>query len=156
MVPAASRPDIPGYGIAEAADGEGLLPWAWAVERLASSHGYWVGTVRPDGRPHTAPVWAVWLDDALWFSTGGSTVKARNLARDPRCTVTTASTGEAVILEGTASIATPHPPAVVDAYAAKYATAVPPEEPLYRVDVRVAFGFIDDADRFGATATRWR
>ncbi|HEU4760074.1 MAG TPA: pyridoxamine 5'-phosphate oxidase family protein, partial [Dehalococcoidia bacterium] len=65
--PMVSRPHMPGYGISE--DDEGLLPWAWAEERLAKSHNYWVATARPDGRPHAMPVWAVWLDDRLYFST---------------------------------------------------------------------------------------
>jgi hypothetical protein len=28
--PVASRPYMPGYGIAAATEGKGLLPWAWA------------------------------------------------------------------------------------------------------------------------------
>jgi PPOX class probable F420-dependent enzyme len=41
-------------------------------------------TVRPDGRPHAAPVWFVLDDDDLVFTTWETSVKARNLARDPR------------------------------------------------------------------------
>ena len=32
--PKASRPQMPGYGIADAGKGSGLLPWRWARERL--------------------------------------------------------------------------------------------------------------------------
>ncbi len=42
--PVASRPFMPGYGILPADAGSGLLPWAWAVERLERSHNYWVAT----------------------------------------------------------------------------------------------------------------
>ena len=28
-----------------------------------------VATVRPDGGPHVAPRWFVWLDDAIWVAT---------------------------------------------------------------------------------------
>jgi len=59
--PSASRPYMPGYGLLDAAQGAGLLPWSWAVERLQRSHDYWVATVRPDGRPHVMPVWGVWM-----------------------------------------------------------------------------------------------
>jgi PPOX class probable F420-dependent enzyme len=55
-----------------------------------------VATVRPDGRPHAAPVWFV-LDPAtadehapfgdLIFTTDASSVKGRNLARDPRVSI---------------------------------------------------------------------
>jgi len=41
-----------------------------------------LATVRPDGRPHVAPVWYEVDDDgALLFNTGASTVKGRNLLR---------------------------------------------------------------------------
>jgi PPOX class probable F420-dependent enzyme len=44
-----------------------------------------LATVRADGRPHIAPVWyAVDDDGSLVFTTGESTVKGRNLRRDPR------------------------------------------------------------------------
>ena len=33
---------MPGYGILPAGEGTGLLPWEWAVERLARSHDYWL------------------------------------------------------------------------------------------------------------------
>ena len=47
MEPTASRPYMPGYGVQGPDAGTGLLPWAWAVERLTASHDYWVATVRP-------------------------------------------------------------------------------------------------------------
>jgi PPOX class probable F420-dependent enzyme len=44
-----------------------------------------LATVRADGRPHLAPVWYdVDGDGTLVFNTGASTVKGRNLRRDPR------------------------------------------------------------------------
>ena len=44
-----------------------------------------LATVRPDGRPHLAPVWYdLDHDDAVVFNTGADTVKGRNLANDPR------------------------------------------------------------------------
>ncbi len=44
-----------------------------------------LATVRADGRPHLAPVWYDVEDDGVVvFNTGASTVKGRNLARDPR------------------------------------------------------------------------
>ncbi len=52
-----------------------------ALHRLAASMNYWIATTRPDGRPHTAPVWGVWLDGALYFGTRGQ--KARNLEHMP-------------------------------------------------------------------------
>jgi len=99
MEPRASRPYMPGYGIAAPEAGTGLLPWSWAAERLTASHDYWVATVCPDGRPHVMPVWAVWDGGCLWFSSSPDSRKARNLARDPRTTVTTDDPSEPVVLE---------------------------------------------------------
>ncbi|HUQ40200.1 MAG TPA: pyridoxamine 5'-phosphate oxidase family protein [Acidimicrobiales bacterium] len=154
VTPTASRPDIPGYGIVPADAGEGLLPWSWAEERLSASHGYWLGTTRPDGRPHVTPVWAVWTDGAVWFSTNGA-VKMANLAAERRCSLTIESTIEAVIVEGTASPVAPHPAAATHAYRHKYGITPPEESVLYRVQPTVVLGFIDDMERFATTATRW-
>jgi PPOX class probable F420-dependent enzyme len=93
---------MPDYGLAAETAGSGLLPWSWAVERLERSHDYWVATIHPDGRPNVTPVWGLWDGDALWFSCGPRSRKARNLDRDPRATVTTSDPQEPVILEGTA------------------------------------------------------
>ncbi len=43
-----------------------------------------LATVRTYGRLHTAPIWFDLEDDALLFTTGESTVKGRNMRRDPR------------------------------------------------------------------------
>jgi hypothetical protein len=73
--PEASRPHMPGYGIAGPLEGRGLLPWTWAEERLVESHDYWLATVHPDGRPHVTPVWGVWEHSAAWFSSSPSPAK---------------------------------------------------------------------------------
>ena len=91
--PRASRPLMPGYGIVGADEGIGLLPWSWAEERLLQSKNFWLATRWPDGRPHVMPVWAIWHAGALWFSSSRQSRKARNLAADPRCVLTTEFTG---------------------------------------------------------------
>jgi PPOX class probable F420-dependent enzyme len=100
--PVSGRPFMPGYGILPADQGSGLLPWGEAVRRLSISHDYWVATARPDGRPHVMPVWGVWLDGRVWFSSSLAARKARNLAADPRCTVTTDDALNPVVVDGVA------------------------------------------------------
>jgi len=95
---------MPDYGILGPDAGTGLLPWAWAQQRLAASRNYWVVSLWPGGRPHAMPVWGVWDGAALWFSSGPRSRKARNLAADPRTVVTTEDAGEPVVLEGTAAL----------------------------------------------------
>ena len=93
---------MPGYGTLPADEGTGLLPWRWAQERLARAHDYWLATVGTDGEPHLMPVWAVWLDDKLWFSSSNGSRKARNLGSDPRCTLSTDNPREPVVAHGQA------------------------------------------------------
>ncbi len=68
---------MPGYGIAQKRDG--LMEWEHLSKHMASARNYWIITTRPDGRPHAAPVWGVWMDEVFYFSTGARSVKARNL-----------------------------------------------------------------------------
>ncbi|MGS2616638.1 PPOX class F420-dependent oxidoreductase [Micromonospora sp. LZ34] len=59
--------------------------------RAFVSHGTRTGklaTVRADGSPHVAPVWFVLDRDDLVFNTGATSVKGRNLRRDPRAALT--------------------------------------------------------------------
>jgi len=67
-----------------------------------------LATVRPDGRPHIAPVWYDLDDDgSLLFNTGASTVKGRNLRREPRvslCVDDDRPPFSFVVVEGVAEI----------------------------------------------------
>ncbi len=147
---------MPGYGIQPASEGGGLLPWSWAAERLQASRNYWVATTRGNGRPHVMPVWGVWLDHTFWFSTARTSVKARNLRRDPNCVITTERADEAVILEGVAEVVGDRPllEAPWAAYKAKYNWDLAGES-MFAVRPRVAFAFIETAEQFAGTATRW-
>lgn len=102
--PRASRPHMPGYGLQDATQGTGLLPWSWAQERLERSHDYWVATTRRHGQPHLMPVWAVWLDNALWFSCSRASRKARNIAAGSGCAIATDNPYEPVVIEGQAEL----------------------------------------------------
>src|SRR5918997_299233 len=95
---------MPGYGIASS--DEGLLPWPWAEERLRTSRSYWLATTWPDGRPHVMPVWCLWDDGALWFSSAVGSRKIRNLRADPRCVVTTEDPVRPVVVQGRATFVT--------------------------------------------------
>jgi nitroimidazol reductase NimA-like FMN-containing flavoprotein (pyridoxamine 5'-phosphate oxidase superfamily) len=155
--PKATRPHMPGY--AEMVDvGTGLMAFDWAVERLARARNYWLSTVRSDGRPHAMPVWAVWVDDRLWFSTGRRSRKAKNLASNSACVIFPESAEEAVIVEGTAELAS-DPDGLArakQAYHAKYAFSLDPAPgPIYTVRPHVVFGFVESPDPNKGSPTRW-
>lgn len=147
---------MPGYGIAGPTEGRGLLPWSWAEEQLATAQRYWVVSVGEDGRPHAMPVWAVWLEQALWFSTGGRSRKARNLRADPRCVVHTDGE-DPLVVEGLAEVAADDEAIerMLGAYNAKYPMEPPDlaENPIFRVRPRWVFGLIER--EFATTPTRW-
>jgi PPOX class probable F420-dependent enzyme len=46
-----------------------------------------LATLNPDGSPHLVVVFAAVVDDKLWISTPRTSVKARNVAADPRVTL---------------------------------------------------------------------
>jgi 2,4-dienoyl-CoA reductase-like NADH-dependent reductase (Old Yellow Enzyme family) len=96
----AGLPHVPSlYGLQPRKE---YLPWSHAEERLSHSRNYWICTSRPDGRPHSIPVWGFWIDGALYFGTGRSSRKGKNLASSPAVSVHLESGDDVVILEGTA------------------------------------------------------
>jgi nitroimidazol reductase NimA-like FMN-containing flavoprotein (pyridoxamine 5'-phosphate oxidase superfamily) len=157
--PRADRPFMPGYGIASS--DEGLLPWAWAEERLVGSRNYWVASVRPGGRPHVMPVWGVWANAELTFSSSLGSRKVRNLHADPRCTVTTEDAARPVVLDGEASIVTDLEQiagfltAMNGKYETSYGLDFLDPEVNATVAVRPYWAFALDDDAFNTSPTRW-
>lgn len=142
-----------------------LLPWTWATAQLTTARTYWIATTRPSGRPHTRPVWGVWLEGTFYFSTGS--LAAGNLARSPEITLHLESGSSVVILEGVVESVTDESlvARIVDANNVKYnwdldAAKLPGA--FYAVRPRVAFGWVSDpsgldyGSAFHGTATRWR
>lgn len=155
--PIASRPQMEGYGIAS--DGT-LMEWSDAEQKLRDSRNYWICTTRPDGRPHAMPVWGVWHDGALYWGTGASTVKARNLAANPAITVHLESGDDCIVVEGTAQlvplapVAEPLNSEFQRKYNMRMDDAAGADADVYEVRPATAFGWLE-AD-FTNTATRWR
>ena len=80
--------------------------WAEGLQRLEQAEIYWLATVRPDGRPHVTPMISIWLDGALYFGMGETERKAKNLAQNAHCVITTGcnalNEGLDLVLEGDA------------------------------------------------------
>ena len=74
-------------------------------ERLRSNEMIWLVTVRPDGRPHSIPVWFLWEGATILIFSKRNTQKIRNLRQNPSVTLTLDDTKKGVvILEGTAEL----------------------------------------------------
>lgn len=159
--PKASRPHAPGYGFPKGT--KGLLSWSWAEQRLKKSHNYWITTVRPDGSPHVMVVWGLWQDGRFIFSTGSESRKARNLARNPKCIVSTEDADEAVIVEGIAEIADVEARRkMIPVYEKKYEwdlssmkdDLLSMKEPVFAVRPKVVFAMWEK--HFQDKSTRWK
>ena len=154
------------------------LPWSRPRDLLATAAlpdsgplTFFLGTSRPDGRPHAAGVGAVWSGGDLYFPSGPGTRKTRNLAANPACTISVKLEGIDLVLEGEATRVTDGAtleqlaglyravgwPAEVDgeALTAPFSapSAGPPPWHLYRFRFHTAVG-VATAEPHGAT--RWR
>ena len=168
MVEPISTRNLDRYGSAE-------LPWSRPYDILVrdtpeADLTFFVATVRPDGRPHSAGVGATWVDGGLYFTSGPGTLKSRNLAANPACTVSVRLPGIDLVLEGEAHRDTDGPtlerlaavyrtggwPASAegDALTAPYSapSAGPAPWYLYRLTLHTAVG-VATAEPYGAT--RW-
>lgn len=89
-------------------EGASATSWAEARGQLESAAVFWLTTVRPDGRPHVTPLLAVWLDNTICFSTGAEERKAKNLAHNTSCVLTTGcntlADGLDLVIEGDATV----------------------------------------------------
>ena len=106
------------------------LPWSRPRDLLAApptadapggDHRSYLGTSRPDGRPHAAGIGALWHDGDLFFTSGPETRKARNLAANPACTLAIGLEAIDLVLEGTAARVTDRE--TLEAVAAAYRRA---------------------------------
>jgi hypothetical protein len=160
------------------------IPWSRAVTGLEAGQGegtvgggepenrtFWLSTTDPDGRPHTAGVGAIWLDDQVWFTSGARTRKGRNLAANGACAMAVVLPGLDLVIEGRARRVTDR--ASLEKLAAAYRaqgweaevdgenitapysapSAGPAPWQLYVLEAEVAFG-VASVEPHGAT--RWR
>jgi len=152
---------MPDYGVLPPDQGSGLLPWSWAEQRLQAAGNYWVATVWPDGRPHLTAVWGQWHDGRLLFTCAKRSRKARNLAADPRLTVSTEDASDSVVLEGVAELVSDRDEIrrVVDVLNRKYPGTYsaefldPAVNATFGVRPRQAWGMRHDD--FVGSPTRW-
>jgi pyridoxine/pyridoxamine 5'-phosphate oxidase len=157
--------------------GDPPIPWSRALELLEADtksqehRTTWLATVRPDGRPHTAGVGALWVEGKFYLTSGPGAQKSRNLAANPNCVLSMALSGLDLVVEGRAVKVTDQ--ATLEKLAQRYVdqgwparasngaltaeysapSAGPPPWHLYAVTPLVAFG-VATAKPYGAT--RWR
>jgi hypothetical protein len=98
------------------------VEWSRAEAALAQVPGpevtFFLGTCRPDGTPHAAGLGAQWSDGGLYFTSNPDTRKSRDLAVNPKCTLSVRLPGIDLVLNGEAHRETD--PAVLERIAAGY------------------------------------
>lgn len=96
-----SRPIMPpSYGLEPPGEDHALLPWSWVETRLAEARNYWLVTSSSKCQPHAIPLWGIWQDRGLLFSTSRASRKAVNLRHNPQAAVHLESGDEVVVMEG--------------------------------------------------------
>jgi hypothetical protein len=155
--------------------GHDPLSWSRALEDLGGAPerdiAAFLGTVRPDGRPHSAGIGPAWVDGEMYFTSSPAARKAKNLAANPACTLSLRLPTLDLVLEGEAARVTDA--ATLEAVAARYRdggwpaevdgdaltapysapSAGPPPWHVFRLAFHTAFG-VAGAEPYGAT--RWR
>jgi nitroimidazol reductase NimA-like FMN-containing flavoprotein (pyridoxamine 5'-phosphate oxidase superfamily) len=165
-------------------DGYGAPPISWGRVRDTLDEGFtqapetggpnrhtcWLATAGSTGRPHVTAVGMLYRDGVFYFNSGPRTAKSRNLARDPRCSLSLALKDFDLVVEGRAVKVTDHSealeiaemfraqgwPAEVEGHGASLTapfsapSAGPPPWDIYRVEPErvVAVG---TSEPYGAT-----
>ena len=156
--------------------GNGPIPWSRPLAQLDAlvtgpGTSVWLSTTRPDGRPHSAGVGAIWLDGRFYVVSGPGTQKSRNLAANPNAALCVSLAEIDLIVEGTAARVTDAATlarlaqryneqgwpvrAEGDAFVADYSapSAGPPPWYLYEITPSTVYGVLSEAP---GGATRWR
>lgn len=100
------------------------------ARRLTAEAIIWLGTVRPDGRPHNVPVWFVWHDPMMLTFSMPKTAKVRDVQRSPAVSLAldSADGGRDIVLaDGRAELITAageHPHFLAGQFRQKYAQSL--------------------------------
>ena len=138
------------------------MAWEWVDGQMAKSRNYWICSTRPDGKPHAAPVWGVWVNGVLYFSSDAESRKARNLAANPEVVVHLESGDDAVIFEGVVETITDRERLLALGVGKAYAEKYPPFDPFaedsppglwFALRPHTALAWLEKD--FPNTATRW-
>ncbi len=90
------------------------------LARLESERNLWLATLHPDGKPHLVPIWFVWLADKVYLCTSKTSVKARNISRNPDVVFALQDGDDPVVVHASAKILPEPPEAVISEFIKKF------------------------------------
>ena len=117
--------------------------------QLTKPHVAHLVSIRPDGRPHVAPVWYERDGGQVWVMTGSGTAKARNITNNPAVSLSIAAPGRPywyIVLEGIASLTKDNMESMVKnictlydgpVRGAEFARELLTEEDMVLIDIRI-------------------
>jgi hypothetical protein len=148
-----------GYGLPKDGSGADILSWEQVQQWLRDSRNYWISSTNPNGTPHAIPVWGLWLDDSVVFSTDRNSRKGRNLAERSNVAIHLESGDNVVILYGAVREMTDREQLerYADAYNEKYDIRPDPYDAggiVYMLRPAKVLTWLEHD--FPNTATRWR
>jgi hypothetical protein len=76
--------------------------WGDVEERLTKGGWYWLSSVRPDGRPHVMPIFAVWSAPSIFIASKRTARKSRNLVENGHCVISSDKDDLHLVIEGEA------------------------------------------------------
>jgi hypothetical protein len=131
----------------------GSLEWSEVADRLAVSRSFWLVTSSARAVPHVSPVWGVVVAGRFHLFSERTTLKARDLAENPRAVVHLENAEDVLIVHGRMEDLG-EPRAHLDVMAALTAKYSAPEDAQYLPGADPSFDVL-----FGLEARRamaWR
>jgi PPOX class probable F420-dependent enzyme len=136
----------------------GFVSWESVDLRLGAARSIWLATTRPDGRPHTVPVWFLWDGGTVHFTADPGSQKGANLSSQSWTVLHLGDGDDVIILEGRCGVVTDQDAVrhVETRYGAKYiepvkgvSARVPTGWAVYKVDVErvIAWSYGNMASR---------
>jgi PPOX class probable F420-dependent enzyme len=105
-----------------------------ALQKLEAQKVIWIASVRPDLRPHLAPIWFVWLGGHFYIGTDPHSVKVHNIQLNPQVVLALEDGTHPLICEGQARLlSAPLPVALKAAFLAKYEWNLDQETQYFQV-----------------------
>lgn len=105
----------------EDSDNEQLTQINTLLDRFGQADACWFSSVRPEGRPHLAPIWHVLHEGCIYVVTQHGSVRAANVRANPAVSLALADTSNALIIEGWATPAEAMRMTLRPLFLAKYA-----------------------------------
>ena len=72
------------------------------LARFGQAAACWFSSVRPDGRPHLAPIWHVVHEDRIYVVTQRKAVRAANISQQPHVSLALPDPMNVLVIEGVA------------------------------------------------------